>query len=119
MNQVIKNKTKHWTGNDLVNIPRAACSTCGGWTSGGGMSHYSHSDTPIQGRTGCVCKENRPVDSAKIKLNRLKDEVLSNLNDVIRHDSHWLDSEFDGKDLIIKEMITSTKLFRVTLTPIE
>lgn len=35
--------------------PVAACPHCGGWTSYGGMSQYSKSKEPVEGRTGCSC----------------------------------------------------------------
>lgn len=41
--------------NDLTKVPAAACNTCGGWTSFGGMSQHSESDHPVMGRTGCTC----------------------------------------------------------------
>ena len=55
--------------NDLSNIPAAACPACGGWTNKGGMSQYADSDTPVSGRTGCVClrkRETTPETEAAI-----------------------------------------------------
>jgi hypothetical protein len=43
------------TSNDMTNIPAAACNACGGWTTYGGMSQYSNSLKPVNGRTGCMC----------------------------------------------------------------
>ena len=42
--------------NDLTNIPQAACGTCGGWTSFGGMSHRNDPFTRTMERTGCTCR---------------------------------------------------------------
>lgn len=44
--------------NDMRNIPAAACSICGGWTSRGGMSQHSDTKTPVIGRTGCTGPHN-------------------------------------------------------------
>jgi hypothetical protein len=116
MKQVIENKTKQWIGNSLTNIPAAACSTCGGWTSWGGMSHHSHSKTPVYDRTGCTCREHTS-NSEEISLDCLKTKIINNLDDVITNDSMWLNSEFHGSDLLITESFTGTKkTFRVTLT---
>ena len=41
--------------NQMDEIPAAACSGCGGWTSSGGCSQHRDSDTPVFGRTGCFC----------------------------------------------------------------
>ena len=41
--------------NDTSNVPAAACPTCGGWHSSGGMSQHAHETTPVLGRTGCTC----------------------------------------------------------------
>ncbi len=37
-------------------IPAAACGTCGGWHSSGGMSQYANFDVPVDGRIGCICR---------------------------------------------------------------
>lgn len=41
--------------NDMKNIPAAACGCCGGWTSQGGMSTYTNTNVPVEGRVGCTC----------------------------------------------------------------
>jgi hypothetical protein len=46
------------TKNDLTNIPKAACSRCGGWTAYGGCSQYANSAVRFLGRTGCHCNNN-------------------------------------------------------------
>ena len=41
--------------NDTSAVPAAACRTCGGWRSSGGMAQHAHETTPVMGRTGCTC----------------------------------------------------------------
>lgn len=41
--------------NDMKKVPAAACGTCGGWTSQGGMSQFTNTNIPVEGRTGCDC----------------------------------------------------------------
>jgi len=42
--------------NDMNNVPVAACGICGGWTSCGGMSQFTNTNVPVEGRTGCDCR---------------------------------------------------------------
>ncbi len=51
-------------GNDLTNIPAAACGRCGGWTGHGGMSQHRFSEEKVLGRTGCTCSTNQCFNRA-------------------------------------------------------
>jgi len=55
------------SGNDMKDIPVAACPRCGGWTSQGGMSQHALSAVPVQGRTGCTCHGALELKGAYVK----------------------------------------------------
>ncbi len=48
--------------NHMQRIPQAACRTCGGWHSNGGMSQHSKARAPVLERTGCTCIGTRKIE---------------------------------------------------------